>query len=102
MKYSKSFLLQVKRFEDEQEGVPQNDTGLLQFHSYESRGFEPETLDPYFTRLLNGKKWFEWRINQIAKTYGTDDWWGWYQLEQDYKDDPGQVELIRQRIKQQR
>lgn len=68
---------------------------------YESRGVKPPRPHPYFESLLNGKKWWEWQLNEIAATYGTGDWWGWATLEQDYADDLAGLKQIVQRVKQQ-
>ena len=100
-KYRKSFLHEVARFDrcNRQTGSPfPNDIGLRQFYDYESRGIRPDAPDPYYVHLLNGKKWWEWTVNEYAGLFTTNDWPGWCILEQDFADDPAGLEQIRQRI----
>jgi len=70
--------------------------GLDEFVAYESGGPKPTT--PYGQRLLDAKRWMEWTINEYAALYGTWEWPGWSQLEQDFADDPKLLRMLRQRI----
>lgn len=99
-RYRDSFMAEVARFErccplpaHEPEPV-----GLAQFFAFESQGIEPAEPSPYFVRLLNGKRWWEWQLNEMARTYGTDEWWGWATIEDDWRNDPRAVRQLRQRI----
>jgi len=89
---------EVLRFERCQHGFPRTKRGLQQFQEYESKGVYPEYPDPYFIRLLNGKKWWEWTVNEYAARYGTAEWPGWVQLEQDFASDPAGLEAIARRV----
>lgn len=69
-------------------GAERSEEGLRQFLAYESRGIRPESPDPYFTRLLNGKKWWEWTIEQYRTAFKTGvDWFGFYTYRRDFKND---------------
>ena len=87
MKYRDRFLHEVARFERCQPGVSRTDLGLAQFYRYESTGARPADADPYFSRLRDGKRWWEWTLNQCRDLYFTRDWWGWAQIEEDFADD---------------
>lgn len=105
MKYRKSFLDEVKRFDECnkccQKHCPSlTDLGIKQFHEFESHGKTPNEPDPYFTHLLNGKKWWEWTLNYIAATYLTWEWVGWYCYAKDFIDDPAAFRQLRQRLYQ--
>jgi hypothetical protein len=76
-----------------------NPIGLEQFHNYESRGLVPEQPDPYFARLLDGKKWWEWSLNEYAKLYESNEWPGWLQLEQDFAGDEAGLNQVRKRCR---
>ena len=93
-----SFLEQVKRFEACQPGAEPSETGLCQFHDFESQGLRPAFPDPYFERLLDGKKWWEWTLNLYAKQYGTADWPGWTSVKEDFKNDPAGFRQVKQRV----
>lgn len=103
MKYRKGFLDWCHRYSDSNTQTTnrhQTDLGMEQFHAYESRGITPEKPDPFFTHLLDGKKWWEWTVNDYADKYLTDQWYGWYLLALDFKDDQVGFKCIRQRIAQ--
>lgn len=70
--------------------------GLQEFISFESGGEEPK--EAYGRALLDGKRWMEWTINEIASLYGTQEWPGWLQLEEDFATDPTLLRMIRQRV----
>lgn len=93
-------MAEVARFE-RASTVPirRSDDGLRQFHAWESRGEEPETPNAYFAQLLDGKKWWEWTVNEYAGLYGTNEWPGWATLEEDFKDDLAGLRQIRQRLR---
>jgi len=74
--------------------------GERQFIEYESTGKFPEQPDSYFNCLLDGKKWWEWTLNEFASLYGKWEWPGWLQLEQDFDDDLPGLKQVVQRIKQ--
>lgn len=101
MKYRAGFLREVQRFADTMR--PQicvaTEKGLAQFHDYESRGIRPQSPDKYFRFLLDGKAWWEWTLNNIAETYGTDEWPGWYCLALDFKDDAEGFLQLRKRLR---
>lgn len=95
------FLREARRFDaiNRQQGSPApTDIGLRQFHRFESLGETPEHPDPYFTHLVNGKRWWEWTLNSYAELYLTDDWPGWAQLEVDFADDPRGFKQLESRI----
>lgn len=100
-KYKASFLAEVKRFDgcNRQMGSPvANDVGLDQFFVFESTGKKPAIPDRYFTHLLDGKKWWEWTLNEYADSYfSLTDWWGWHLLALDFSDDPNGFKQLRQR-----
>lgn len=89
---------EVERFERCQDGVPRSKVGLSQFLSRESTGGNPAKPDPYFIRLLNGKKWWEYTVNQYAAQYGTWEWPGWKCLEEDFREDRAGLEQIFRRV----
>lgn len=86
------------RFERCCDGPEYNKAGADQFIAYESMGTLPENPDPYFQRLLDGKKWYEWTINEYAALYDTSEWWGWDIIKRDLVDDPSMLEDIRRRV----
>lgn len=100
MKYSNRFLDSVARYEWLMEPAvcEKTDIGLGQFFLFESRGIKPDSPDKYFSFLLDGKKWWEWTLNFYKERYEADDWPGWFQLAQDFKDDPQGFVQLRQRI----
>ncbi len=97
-KFKESFLREVARFETCQDGAAPTEIGLEQFFNKESNGAEPAIPDPYFVRLLNGKRWWEWTVNYYAEMYDKFEWPGWLQLEEDFKKDPSGLQQIRQRV----
>lgn len=100
MKYSVKFLAEVKRFDEcnRQPGSPApTEIGLKQFFEWESKGIEPAVPDRYFKHLLDGKKWWEWTLSEIAKTYLTSEWFGWMCYAEDFKDDQAGFRQLRQR-----
>jgi len=100
MGYRQRFLTEVKRFEEcntAQALLNPTEEGLRQFFDYESKGKWPSRPDPYFTFLLDGKRWWEWTLNFYAAQYGTADWPGWYCLALDFKDDPAGFRQLRRR-----
>jgi len=104
MKIRKSFLKEVERFDscNRNPSSPQRtELGIEQFYEWESHGKMPEKPDPYFTHLLDGKAWWEWTLNEIAKTYLTENWFGWYQYAKDFIDDPKGFHQLRQRTYQE-
>ena len=104
MKMSKNFLKEVERFDScgRSPGSPQRtELGIQQFYEWESHGKMPEKPDRYFTHLWDGKAWWEWTLNEIAKTYLTQDWVGWYQYAKDFIDDPRGFYQLRQRLYQE-
>jgi hypothetical protein len=98
MRFRGRFMREVSRFERCCGGADCTQAGLAQFHDYESRGIRPATPDPYFARLLDGKRWWEWQVNEIARMYGTDEWWGWHQLAEDFANDKPALKQIADRI----
>lgn len=101
-KYSPGFLAEVARLDrihrDSTTPSP-TDIGLRQFFDFESRGIQPERPDPYFTHLLNGKRWWEWTINEYAVIYLTEEWPGWAAIEEDFADDPRGLRQIEARCR---
>src|SRR5271165_603172 len=97
---NKKFLTEVDRFARCMDGAKETQIGLKQFHEYESKGIYPDIPDPYFTRLLNGKKWWEWTLNFMAETYCTWEWYGWYGYAKDFINDPAGFKQLRQRCNQ--
>ena len=104
IKYRKSFLIEVERFDrcNRMAGSPAaNDIGLHQFFEFESFGKRPDIPDPYFTHLCDGKAWWEWTLNEYANTYLTWDWPGWYMLAIDFLSDKEGFRQLRQRLYQE-
>lgn len=96
----RSFIRECKRFEDcnTAKSPGYSEIGFNQFYKYESTGEFPENPDPFFTHLLDGKKWWEWTLNWLADMYLTHEWYGWYILATDFIDDPSGFKQLRQRI----
>lgn len=87
-RYRQSFLDEVVRFERCNPCPAGSEPiGLRQFFDRESRGITPESGTPYFRRLLDGKKWWEWTLNEYADRYLTWEWWGWWQITKDFAGD---------------
>jgi hypothetical protein len=100
MRIRPSFMREIERFDrvNRQPGSPEkSDAGIRQFFELESRGIRPESPDPYFTHLCNGKAWWEWSVNQYAELYLTDDWPGWSQVEADFAGDERGLKQVRRR-----
>jgi hypothetical protein len=95
--YRESWSNEVCRYERCCDGVDRDPLGLHQFFEFESCGVRHENPSPYMVRLLNGKRWWEWTVNSIAQTYGTDEWQGWAVLEQDFKNDAAGLAQIKNR-----
>lgn len=96
--YSGRFLHEAARFERCQPGgAARTDLGLSQFHRHESLGVWPVDADPYFDRLWNGKRWWEWTLNQYRDLHFSQDWWGWCQIEKDFADDPAGLRQVKRR-----
>lgn len=72
--------------------------GLRQFYEKESNGIDPDKPDPYYVRLVEGKKWWEWTVNFIAESWGTMHWDGWVKLAEDFKDDESGFRQIADRV----
>jgi hypothetical protein len=101
MKYRQKFLTQCDRFAKCCTAWPDvlpTELGYEQFHRYESHGISPDSPDPYYEKLIAGKKWWEWTVNQYAEIYLTPDWIGWHQLRLDFHDDADGYRQICQRI----
>src|SRR5438552_2243084 len=96
--FSQRFLIEVKRFERCCDGVSETPLGLQQFYDYESTGKQPSHPDPYFNRLLDGKRWWEWIVNQYRDLYFTNEWPGWLCLEEDFRHNPTGLRQIEQRL----
>jgi hypothetical protein len=97
-RYRQSFLNEVARFERCWGEAPANDIGLAQFFAFESHGRYPSQPDAYFLRLLEGKRWWEWTLNEFKSLRASEDWWGWAQIEIDFADDPRGLQQVRDRI----
>lgn len=104
MKYSAAFRKEVDRFDRILRPivVPRSDEGIRQFHAFESRGVRPTHPAPFFTHLCDGKKWWEWTLNEFAASYSKQDgsWFGWAHLEESFTDDPRGLKQIRKRLGQ--
>lgn len=60
--------------------------GRKQFFDQETYGRQPEgEPDPFYLCLINGKKWFNVQQSSIRDSYGTWEWWGFYQYWVDWK-----------------
>ncbi len=76
--YRKAFLRWVDHFTGLSNiTADKNDIGLAQFYEHQSNGIAPVNPDPFYLRLVNGKKWFDWTVDEIHKSYGTSEWYGW-------------------------
>lgn len=62
--------------------------GRKQFALWVAQGIYPEKPHPYFSCLKHGKSMFDITYTMYRKMYLTDDWWGWYAIEEDFKDEP--------------
>lgn len=61
-----------------------SEKGRKQFFEHQSYGEKPKDPDPYYLRLSNGKKWFDFQIQEYLTLYDTQEWWGWYSIVNDY------------------
>ena len=101
MKYRQSFLIEVARFDRcGRQACSQafTDLGLQQFYEFESHGKIPNMPDPYFTLLCDGKAWWEWTLNEYAKTFFTENWMGWRRYAEDFINDKSGFRQLRQRL----
>lgn len=64
-----------------------NNIGKEQFFNKQSYGVTPNKPDSYYLRLIDGKKWFDWQIQEYIELYLSEEWWGWEQIINDYKND---------------
>jgi hypothetical protein len=87
---------------------PPTDIGREQFKQWESNGTIPEEPDEFFLVLQNGKKWFDWQLNDCKKQWDDhvqyqidyvewlrsdrskpfdkiDFWWGWESWRRDWE-----------------
>ena len=62
-----------------------SEEGRRQFLEYETNGISPEHPDPFYLRLSDGKKWFDWQNTELRSLYHSEEWWGWYTLYEDYR-----------------
>ncbi len=103
-KYRQSFLREVKRFDEcnRQPGSPSaTEIGLKQFFDWESTGKKPDVPDRYFVHLLDGKRWWEWTLNEYADSYfDMTDWSGWHALALDFLEDVQGFKQLRNRCGQ--
>lgn len=65
--------------------VNPNELGRRQAFYFLSCGARPKNPDEYFLRLMEGRKWFNVTQAMIKETWGTFEWWGWYQYWVDWK-----------------
>ncbi len=98
-KIRESFLREVSRFERCCSGVERSEAGLRQFHRYESTGVLVGEVDLYCRRLMDGKSWWEWTVNEYAGLYGTFEWPGWLVLSCDFRDDVSGLRQIFLRVR---
>lgn len=63
------------------------DEGRRQFHAHQSAGLKPAVADPYFLRLCSGKQRADIQTEEYRSLYGTNEWFGWHAIAQDFKDD---------------
>ena len=59
--------------------------GRQQFFDYETYGTCPEKPDPFFLCLRQGKKWFNVQQDDLRKSWGTGEWFGFYCYWKDWK-----------------
>jgi hypothetical protein len=74
--------------------IEASDKGRTQFFNQQSYGIFPENPDDYYLKLLDGKKWFDWQIQEYISLYLSDDWWGWYQIVEDYRGKEWMIPLL--------
>jgi len=60
--------------------------GRKQFFEMQSFGVSPKNKDPYFLCLNDGKEVFDMQCSELQQMYQKGEWWGWYQLWIDWKD----------------
>jgi hypothetical protein len=61
--------------------------GQRQFLLWTTEGVCPEKPDKYFLCLKDGKFIFDLTYKQYREQWGTDDWPGWYSIEEWFKDE---------------
>lgn len=59
---------------------------IEQFVLYCADDIEPENPEEYYLVLKNGRKWFFWQQEELRQLYLTKEWFGWYSLIEDWKD----------------
>jgi len=106
MKISQNMRQEIWRFDRSCPGpAKRNQLGMEQFAKFEATGKTPEESDPYFLRLLDGKRWWEWTLNEYLKVCNQAAagdglcWDGWFQLAKDFVDDINGFKQLRQRLK---
>ncbi len=61
--------------------------GREQFFLAQTHGVFPEKPDPYYICLNDGKGLFDLQCSELQQMYQKGEWWGWYQLWMDWKDE---------------
>jgi hypothetical protein len=65
--------------------LQENRTGHEQFYRHETSGELPESPDVYYRQLRIGKKSFDLLCREYHQLYVKGEWWGFYQLWEDWK-----------------
>jgi len=65
-------------------GASQTDLGRLQFFIQQTTGNKPEVPDSYYNTLVEGKHKLDFLVEEYRKMYYNGEWWGTYQIEQDW------------------
>ena len=79
-------------------GIELDDVGVAQFRAWESTGRVPACPSATCIALRDGKKWWEWTLNEYAALYWTYEWPGWLQLWDDFRNDRAGLKQVMQRV----
>lgn len=78
--------------------VEPTEAGRRQFFEFETHGIAPESPDPFYLCLSEGRKWMDWMRNELKDAYkryldgDLDSWYGWYMLHLDWK---GELHILK-------
>ena len=64
---------------------PRTGEGAKQFHEHQSRGIKPSSPDPYYLKLVDGKRTFDFLFSEYRKMYMSGHWWGFHLLWLDWE-----------------
>ena len=61
------------------------ENGRQQFFKEQSLGIKPQTPDPYYLALVEGKTAFDFLCKEYEGLYLSGEWWGFLQLWKDWE-----------------